>query len=320
MCAGVVTFGTLPWLRNLSVSVGLVDDPGHRKIHGEPIPLAGGIAVLLGILAPLAGAVLVLMFDAAAGTGGLLGERAESLLRYGMSKRALELGAILLGAVGMTAVGLLDDKFELKPRTKFAGQVLVALLVAASGARVTLFIPNVLFSYVVTVFWILAVINAFNFMDNMDGLCAGLGAIAATWFGLLAAVQGQYLVGLLAFLTAGALTGFLPHNFPRARCFLGDSGSHLVGYLLAVIAILPHFHTPTNPRPWAVLTPLFVLAVPLVDMAWVVLIRWRIGQAFYQGDTNHVSHRLVRRGLSRTKAVVLIWLAAAVIPAVSLLF
>jgi UDP-GlcNAc:undecaprenyl-phosphate GlcNAc-1-phosphate transferase len=132
--AAIVTFGILPWLQGLSVSVGLVDDPGHRKIHSKPIPLAGGIAVLFGILAPIVGAVLLLVFDAA-GTGGLLGQRSEFLLRHGMSKRALELGAILLGAVGMTAVGLLDDKHELKPRTKFAGQVLVALLVAASGAR-----------------------------------------------------------------------------------------------------------------------------------------------------------------------------------------
>jgi len=127
-----------------------------------------------------------------------------------------------------------------------------------------------------------------------------------------AAAPGQYLVALIALLTFGALLGFLPYNFPRARAFLGDAGSHLVGYLLAVLAILPHFYTSRHPGPrWAVLIPLFVLAVPLLDLVWVVLLRWRLGKPFYQGDTNHLSHRLVRLGLSQTRAVLLIWLAAA---------
>jgi UDP-GlcNAc:undecaprenyl-phosphate GlcNAc-1-phosphate transferase len=128
---------------------------------------------------------------------------------------------------------------------------------------------------------------------------------------LIAAGQGQYLVATMAFLAAGALLGFLPFNFPRASAFLGDAGSHLTGYLLAVLAILPHFYTAKHPRPLAVLTPLLVLAVPLADLAWVVLLRWRGGQPFYVGDTNHLSHRLVRRGLSPARAVVLIWLLAA---------
>jgi UDP-GlcNAc:undecaprenyl-phosphate/decaprenyl-phosphate GlcNAc-1-phosphate transferase len=155
------------------------------------------------------------------------------------------------------------------------------------------------------------VVNAFNFMDNMNGLCAGIGAIAAGWFGLIAAGQGQYLVATMAFLAAGALLGFLPFNFPRAVAFLGDAGSHLTGYLLAVLAILPHYYTHHHPRPLAVLTPLLVLAVPLADMVWVVLLRWKIGQPFYIGDTNHLSHRLVRRGFTPVQAVVLIWLLTA---------
>jgi UDP-GlcNAc:undecaprenyl-phosphate GlcNAc-1-phosphate transferase len=127
-----------------------------------------------------------------------------------------------------------------------------------------------------------------------------------------AAAQDQYLVALIAFLTFGALTGFLPYNFPRARAFLGDAGSHLVGYLLAVLAILPHFYTAKQRGPrWVVLTPLLVLAVPLLDLVWVVLLRWRLGKPFYVGDTNHLSHRLVRLGLSPARAVVVIWAASA---------
>src|SRR5439155_42527 len=140
-----------------------------------------------------------------------------ALLKFGLGRRALELAGIFLGALGMLVVGVLDDKHELRPRAKFAGQFLVAVLVAAVGARITIFVPNLVFSYAITILWILTVINAFNFMDNMNGLCAGLGAIGAFLFGVIAAASGQYLVALMALLMCGALVGFLPHNFPDAR-------------------------------------------------------------------------------------------------------
>ena len=217
----------------------------------------------------------------------------------------------------MLFVGWLDDLRELRPGVKFAGQCLIAALVAASGVRITLFVPSLLFSYAVTILWILTMVNAFNFMDNMNGLCAGLGAIGAWYFAIVAAAGDQYLVALMAFLAFGALVGFLPYNFPYASSFLGDAGSHLVGYLLAVLAILPHFYTPLRPRRWAVLIPLAVLAVPLFDLVWVVLLRLSQRKPFYIGDTNHLSHRLVRRGVSRTSAVLMIWLAAALCGAVA---
>jgi UDP-GlcNAc:undecaprenyl-phosphate GlcNAc-1-phosphate transferase len=220
----------------------------------------------------------------------------------------------------MLTLGLLDDKHELNPRAKFIGQFLIAFLVAASGARITLFVPSSVFHYAITILWILTVVNAFNFMDNMNGLCSGLGGIGAWYFASIAAAQGQYLVALIAFLTFGALLGFLPYNFPRAVAFLGDAGSHLIGYLLAVLAILPHFYTPHHPRRWAVLIPLLVLAVPLLDLVWVVVLRWHKGQPFYVGDTNHLSHRLVRSGFTRPGAVALIWIIAASAGALSYLW
>jgi UDP-GlcNAc:undecaprenyl-phosphate/decaprenyl-phosphate GlcNAc-1-phosphate transferase len=302
----------LPLWRSWCIHTNLVDDPGHRKIHSTPTPLAGGLAVLSGLLLPLLAAVVVLKFN---------GDRiaSEDLLTYGLNKRAWQLAAIALGGLSMVVLGLLDDKHELKPLRKFAGQFLIALLVATAGVRITLFVPNVVFHYAITILWLLTVINAFNFMDNMNGLCAGLGAIGAGLFAVIAALHGQYLVGLIAFLTCGALLGFLPHNFPNARAFLGDSGSHLVGYLLAVLAILPHFYHEDQTRRLAVLTPLLVLAVPLADLVWVVILRTRKGQPFYIGDTNHLSHRLVRSGLNRTVAVMLIWLLSAGIGALALL-
>jgi UDP-GlcNAc:undecaprenyl-phosphate GlcNAc-1-phosphate transferase len=257
------------------------------------------------LVLPLLGGALAVKIIFADSTSGFA-------LAHGFQRRALELVAILFGAVGMTFIGWLDDKHELRPALKFGGQLLVALLVAAAGARITLFVPSVLFSYVVTILWILTVTNALNFMDNMNGLCAGLGAIGAWCFAVSAAAAGQYLVALLALTACGALLGFLPYNFPKATTFLGDAGSHLVGYLLAVLAILPHFFTLENPRQFAVLSPLLILAVPLGDLAWVVCLRWKIGKPFYLGDTNHLSHRLVRRGFTNTRAVLLIWLLAAV--------
>ncbi|MSU59103.1 MAG: undecaprenyl/decaprenyl-phosphate alpha-N-acetylglucosaminyl 1-phosphate transferase [Pedosphaera sp.] len=306
--AFATTLLTLPLWRKWCLRTGLVDDPGHRKIHDAPIPLAGGLAVLTGLLLPLIAAVILLKLH-------FWPSAPAAPLAHGFDRREWQIIAILVGAVAITIFGWLDDRHELRPLPKFAGQLLIALLLAAAGVRITLFVPNIFFSYAVTALWLLTVINAFNFMDNMNGLCAGLGVIGAGCFGALAAADGQYLVALIALLACGALLGFLPHNFPQARAFLGDSGSHLTGYLLAVLAILPHFYTAQHPRRLAVLTPLVVLAIPLLDLAWVVLLRRRMGKPFYVGDTNHLSHRLVRAGLSRTTAVLLIWLAAAALGA-----
>ena len=308
----VTSFFALPLWRAWCIRIGLVDDPGHRKIHNSPIPLAGGLAVLTGLLVPLVIATFLLKFN-------LFGEATTAPLLHGLSKRAWQLAAIAFGGIGMTILGLLDDKQELDPLQKFAGELLIALIVACSGVRITLFIPNLAVSHCVTILWLLTVINAFNFMDNMNGLCSGLGYIGAGFFALIAAFHGQYLVTIIALLTCGALLGFLPYNFPKARAFLGDSGSHLVGYLLAILAILPHFINRDQPNRLAIISPLLVLAVPLGDLAWVVLIRWRKGQPFYVGDTNHLSHRLVRAGLSRTTAVMMIWLIALAIGTTSLL-
>jgi UDP-GlcNAc:undecaprenyl-phosphate GlcNAc-1-phosphate transferase len=312
VAGALTTAATLPFWRGWCRRHGVVDDPGHRKIHATPIPLAGGLAVMTGLVLPLLAGAL---FAFAHSDHGVMG-----LFQYGLNRRALQLLAITAGALGMLLIGLRDDKVELQPGVKFTGQLIVAVLVAASGVRITLFVHNILFSYAVTAFWILTVVNAFNFMDNMNGLCAGLGCIGAAWFGLISAHAGQYLVATMAFLIAGALLGFLPYNFPRATAFLGDAGSHLVGYLVAVLGILPHFYTPKHPRVLAVLSPLLILAVPLADLSWVVLLRWRMGKPFYLGDTNHLSHRLVRRGWTNTRAVSIIWLMALVSGALAFLW
>ena len=295
---------SVPFWRKWCERLGFVDDPGHRKVHLVTTPLAGGLAVATGMLAPVGAALLALHFH-------FLDPSTMEKLSYGFARRKFELGAILAGAVGMLAIGLWDDRKELKPAVKFIGQAVIALLVAAGGARITLFVDSRAFSYAVTMVWILTLTNAFNFMDNMNGLCAGLGAIAALFFGIIAAWSGQYLVALTAWLTLGALAGFLPYNYPKASSFLGDGGSQLAGYLMAILAILPHFYTARHPRALAVLTPVVVLGVTLGDLVWVVVWRWGHGKPFYVGDNNHLSHRLVRRGLTKENAVLVIWLLSA---------
>lgn len=312
LSAAICSAASLPLWRAWCRRVNHVDDPGHRKIHVEPIPLAGGLAVATGLLVPVAIAA-ILLSGVSSELLADLGLNAESIgaLRHGIERRALQLGVILFGALGMLFLGWWDDRYEMKAAPKFLGQLAIASLVAAVGVRITLFVANPVFSFIVTVLWILTLINALNFMDNMNGLCGGLGLVGAWFLGLSAAVHGQYLVGAISMLTVGALAGFLPYNFPKASVFLGDAGSHLVGYLLAVLAILPSFHTPSHPNHLAVLAPLLILAVPLGDLVCVVIIRYRLGKPFWIGDNNHLSHRLVRRGLSKPTAVLVIWMLAA---------
>src|SRR3984957_11572622 len=274
------------------------------------MPLAGGYAVLTGMLLPLLiGGGLI--------RSGLLKVSFTNLIAHGLERRGLELAAIAAGAVAITFLGWLDDRHELKALPKFTGQLIVALVVAVACKKITLFVPNVAFSYAITILWLLTVMNAFNFMDNMNGLCAGLGVIGAFLFALIAAADGEYLVALAEFLICGALVGFLPWNFPHARAFLGDAGSQLVGYLLAVMAILPHFYTKQNPRPLAVLSPLFILAVPLIDLAQVVVVRTINRKPFWIGDTKHLAHQLVKSRLKRSTAVLVLWFVAAIIGAIA---
>jgi UDP-GlcNAc:undecaprenyl-phosphate/decaprenyl-phosphate GlcNAc-1-phosphate transferase len=322
ICCTALSF---PGWRRWCLRHGHVDHPGHRKIHQQPVALAGGLAVFTGISLPVLAGAFTLFGgwltgpheESLRGLLHLLDPSTSALFTYGYQRRALQLAVLGLGAVGMVVLGWLDDRHELRPGAKFAGQLLVAAGVAAAGVRITLFVEAPGFSYGITILWILTVTNACNFMDNMNGLCAGLGAIGAWCFAWNGALQGQFLVATVGFLTCGALLGFLPFNFPRAKAFLGDAGSHLVGYLLAVLAILPNFYSPETPTPLAVLKPLLVLGLILADLVAVVLLRWRLGQPFYVGDTNHFSHRLVRCGLPPTTAVLVLLLVAAALGALS---
>jgi UDP-GlcNAc:undecaprenyl-phosphate GlcNAc-1-phosphate transferase len=168
-------------------------------------------------------------------------------------------------------------------------------------------------SMVLSMLWILTLMNSLNFLDNMDGLAAGVALIVTAIFALAAMRDGQLFVPTCCGLLVGALAGFLPFNFHPASIYMGDAGSLVIGLLLAVFTILTTFADPARgQQPIGALAPLVVMAVPLYDTASVIFLRWRIGVPIWTGDRRHFSHRLVRRGMSVPQAVIVIWLATLV--------
>ena len=296
-----------PVFKRLSVQWGHVDQPDQeRKIHTQSMPLLGGAAVFGAFALNIVFNYLVILPVASRVDVAGLSEHVAGA--FSVWRKLL---VLLVGGFLMVALGVYDDKHELKARSKLLGQIAIALLVALAGMRITLFIHNPVASFVLTILWIVTVTNAMNFLDNMDGLCAGVGLVCAMMFGFIAGIQQQFFVCLLAFALAGALLGFLPHNFKPATIFLGDAGSHFIGYMLAVLPIMGTFYRPGDQTHLPVLIPLLVLAVPLFDMGMVIWIRFRRRQPVYIGDVNHISHRLVRLGLPQSWAVTLICLITA---------
>jgi UDP-GlcNAc:undecaprenyl-phosphate GlcNAc-1-phosphate transferase len=291
------------WIR-LSRRLELTDHPGHRKIHHHPMPLAGGPAILSSLVCLILIGIICVSTE-------MLPSVVSGKLALALSDRGSQLTVLFCGATGMFLLGLIDDLHTLTPSIKFAGQVLAAAVTAFSGIQIELFIQSEIIQFLVTVLWILTLTNAFNFIDNMNGLCSGVAAICIWSLAWTASVSGQYLVAAFSFAVFGCFLGFLPFNFPKAKSFLGDSGSHLTGYLVAVLAVMSDYYSPFNRVSLSVLNPLLILSVPLIDLIWVVLIRFRLKKPFYIGDINHISHRLVRRGFSPRTTVLVIWLCGA---------
>ncbi len=299
----------MPLFKRLSFQWGFIDQPDQeRKIHTEAMPLLGGPAIFCAFAANVVFNYLFILPLGNTLDLPFIDMPDVKMYLDGAFSVWPKLLVIVLGGGLMVALGLYDDKHELSARTKLIAQIVIALLVALAGVRATVFIPSKFASYVLTVLWIVAITNAMNFLDNMDGLCAGIGLVCAGLFGFIAGIQHEYFVCLMAVALAGALLGFLPHNFKPATIFLGDAGSHFVGYMLAVLPICVTFYRRGTPTLLPVLIPLLVLAVPLFDLVMVMWIRLRRGQPVYQGDVNHISHRLVRLGLPQSWAVTLIYL------------
>jgi UDP-GlcNAc:undecaprenyl-phosphate GlcNAc-1-phosphate transferase len=274
-----------PACRALARTLGFLDRPNPRKPHQHPTPLLGGLAILAAF--------------------------AAVILARGDVRR--DLLGILGGAAVTLVLGVVDDRRGMHPAVKLGGQAAAALVVIASGVRVTFLGPG-LASDAFTLLWIVGITNAFNLLDNMDGLSAGVGAISAAAFAVLAARYvflgwEQYPTAIAGAALAGACLGFLPYNLAGASIFMGDAGSMPLGLILASLAALGSWQSPTLPTSLAI--PVLILAYPIFDTALVTVCRWRENRPISLGGTDHSSHRLVRLGLHKTEAVILIYLFAA---------
>jgi UDP-GlcNAc:undecaprenyl-phosphate/decaprenyl-phosphate GlcNAc-1-phosphate transferase len=273
-----------PLVARLAVRVDAVDEPRERGLAARSTPLLGGLAILAGVLA-------------AALTGLPLDQQTTG---------------ILLGAALIALVGAADDVHELSPAIKFAGQIAAALIPVAAGVRVehvTLpFLGALDFGTVLggalTVIGMVGLMNVVNFSDGVDGLAAGVCAISAVAFSIIAFDLGRTSAGVLAAIVAGAAVGFLIHNFHPASVFMGDCGALLLGYLLGCAAVQGSLKTNAL---IALVGPLAILAVPFLDTSFVIARRLKYGRAPWSADAHHFHHRMARIGFSQRRTVLYLY-------------
>ena len=306
----IALIGTAVMIR-LAPRIGLVANPGERRIHVKPTPMGGGIAIFIGIWAPIvAGVAVCLYLDAAKRAVPFWPDLTDHL--SGVVSLTPRLAAIFIGALVIFFLNLADDFWKLSPWLRLAVEALVALGLVFCGLRISMFIDNAVIQGAVTVLWIVGLINAFNMMDNMDGLSAGVAAIIAVFSCVIAVQTGHYFVAAFLCCIVGALLGFLLFNFPPAAIFMGDCGATTIGYMLSVMTV--EFTFLQSERPYfPIVVPLLVFGVPLFDTITVVWIRLRAGRSPFQGDTNHFSHRLLALGMTHRQAVLTIYLVTATV-------
>jgi UDP-GlcNAc:undecaprenyl-phosphate GlcNAc-1-phosphate transferase len=279
----VMAIGGTPVARRIALRLGIIDQPNARKLHVNPIPLLGGLAIY--------------------------GASIAAVLLFGNRYRLNELVSILVGASLMSFLGVWDDRRSLSPLLKLVGQFMAASILVLSGVRIGTF-PWEALNIAITLAWVVVITNAMNLLDNMDGLSGGVGATAAIFFLLLAAMNDQYLVGALSAALVGACLGFLVYNFNPATIFMGDAGSLFLGFILAAVGIKLRFPDGLQIVTWMV--PVLIMGLPLFDTALVVMSRLRRGfNPLTTPGKDHVSHRLVAMGYTRREAVLICYLICA---------
>jgi UDP-GlcNAc:undecaprenyl-phosphate GlcNAc-1-phosphate transferase len=310
--AFALSLALVPSSRALAHGLGAVDQPGPRKVHVDPTPRTGGVGVFLSFAA-----VVLVGYLAAPrlGHSAWFSETFGSALSLLQETYRVE-GKLLALAAGSTVaflVGLLDDVLGARfpAAAKAGGQLVAALVLVVADVRVS-FLPFEWMNNLVTVLWIVGITNAFNLLDNMDGLCAGVAFVASLVLVLNAIALGEFFVSLILVAFMGSLLGFLVFNLFHlggVKIFLGDCGSLFIGFSMASLTLLERYLSHASSTLFPVLMPVLVLAVPLIDTFTVIVIRIREGRPIYVGDSRHLSHRLVSLGLSPRQAVLFIWLA-----------
>lgn len=270
-----MSLGFTPLSRQIAMRFGFVDKPNEaRKTHTDHKPMMGGLAIYIALTL--------------------------SVLLFSPTQHIQELVAIISGAGLLAVVGLIDDRVQLSWRVRFGMQFIAATVLIVFGIQIRLFgiawidIP-------ITLIWVVALTNATNFLDNMDGLTAGLSAIAAGWFLLIAVTQGQILVSMLAASILGSAVGFLAYNFAPSNTFMGDMGALPLGFLLATLAIKLNFSDSPLSVTWMI--PLLVIALPIFDINLVVWTRLREGRSPTEAGRDHTSHRIQSLGFNARKTL-----------------
>lgn len=272
------SLGLTPLSRQIAMRLGVVDKPSPRKVHQVPMPLMGGLAIYVAF--------------------------ALSLLLFSPPQYIVEFGAVVAGATFLAFVGFMDDRRNLGIRTRLIAMAIAAVVLVVAGIQIRLFKTPWL-DVPITIVWVMAICNALNFLDNIDGLAAGLSAIAAAFFLVIATMQGLTLVSSLAAALLGSAVGFLVYNFNPSSTFMGDMGSLVLGFVLSVLAIKLKFDAPTFDATW--LVPVFVMVLPVFDINLVVFTRLAEGRSPGQAGKDHTSHRLMSLGFSQRQILFILY-------------
>lgn len=273
------SLGLTPVSRQIAMRLGVIDQPNApRKQHKESKPMMGGLAIYVAL--------------------------SLSVLVFAPAQHLRELGIIITGAGILAFIGALDDRYDLSWRTRLLVQFIAAAMLIFAGIQIRL-TGWWLVDISMTLIWIVALTNSTNFLDNMDGLTAGLSAIAAAGFLLIAFTEGQVLVALLAAAILGSAIGFLAHNFAPSNTFMGDMGALVLGYLLATLGIKLNFGAQPLSVTWMI--PILVLALPIFDINLVVFTRLREGRSPADAGRDHTSHRLLAIGFSARQTLFVLY-------------
>ncbi len=306
-------------VRSLALHLGVIDNPGKRKSHSVPVPRMGGLAIFAALLLVVWGSLYWLPFLQSSPLSDRLYHALSAISNYVVIKQ--KLWALLAGAVLVTAIGLMDDirGVHFSPYLKLLGEVAAAVLLLPAGIYIDLFSSNPWVSMSLSVVWVVGITNSFNLLDNMNGLSSGIALICSFIFLILVMLRGEFFVALLFSAIIGSTLGFFQFNVRSGSIFMGDTGSLLLGYLLGSLALVARYVDPNDGSLFPVVAPVIILGLPIFDTMSVIIIRLREGRPIFQGDQMHLSHRLVRMGMTRPQAVGFHYLMALSIAANALL-
>lgn len=303
----------VPLMIRLAHRFNFLDQPNERKIHRDPHPLLGGAAIFFSfqitILLTLAVVWAIWHFPIKSTSDFFQDISRLVLIHYpGIQSKQGELWLLLGGGIVCFIGGLYDDRFRISPKTKLLIEFIAALIVVSAGIKFDVFQNIPYMGALITIFWIVFITNAFNLLDNMDGLSAGVASISLFFFIIVTFQMDQIFLVCIMVVLLGSILGFLPYNINPSKIFMGDAGSLFIGYTIGALTVFSTFYDSISPTPLSITKPLVILAVPLFDTLSVIAIRLKRGLPIFQGDKNHFSHRLVAIGMSHKNAVFFIYL------------